>query len=101
MIRKIKKWLHSKLFIFPDEAVQAITVIQPMEPTHQCNTRDFATRKRVKAAFEAQALEMNARAMVPHDPSCKDPITCKKKKCFKWKPGIIVSEPIVIEVKKR
>lgn len=66
--------------------------------TSQESSRDIEARKRVKKAFEEQQSAMNARAMKAHDPSCVDPLTCKKRKCFKFAPDKIVSDPY--EVKK-
>ena len=93
MIQKFKTWIQSKLFV-SDEIITNRKV-----STQQCNIRDIEVRKRVKKAFEQQAQAMNARAMMPHDPTCKDPVSCTKKKCFKWEPDLIVSDPYEVKIK--
>lgn len=86
MFKRIKEWFKSKTII------QVETIAPTSTPTHQVDLRDIETRKRVKRAFEAQAKEMSARALRPHDPACKDPIICRKRKCFKWVSDKIVSD---------
>ena len=85
MFKRIKDWFKSKQLIHSE--------IVPLVPKHQVDQRDIETRKRVKKAFEAQAQQMQSRAMKAHDASCVNVETCKKKKCFKWEPDKIISEP--------
>ena len=69
-----------------------------MDPMHipvQEDTRDKATRKRVRKAIEQQQEAMNARALVAHDPSCKDPLTCTKNPCFIRETDKIVGTEVV------
>lgn len=89
-------WLKS---FFKNKSIVQADAVRAVVPTHQVDVRDVETRKRVKKAFEAQESAMKARAMKAHDPSCVDPLTCKKRICFKPVPDKIVSEPY--EVKPR
>lgn len=52
-----------------------------------------ATTARVKLAFKQQWHNIQTRAMMPHDPKCKDNWTCTKAPCFKWEPDKIVGKP--------
>ena len=90
-IKAIKNWFLSKSIVL-DESMPT-----PKAPTEQCNVRDAQTRKRVAAAFKAQESQMNARALVSHDPVCENIDKCKKKNCFKFKPDKIVSDPYTIK----
>lgn len=47
-------------------------------------------RKKVAIAFEAQQQQLRARALKPHDPTCKDSWTCNADPCFKREPDKIV-----------
>jgi hypothetical protein len=74
-----------------------------MDPMHmpvQEDTRDKATRKRVRKAIEQQWDAINARAYVRHDPSCKDPLTCTKDPCFIQESDKIVGKPIKVKNKR-
>lgn len=86
MIQRLKSWIQSKLFI-GDLIVPLIKV-----KTEQENPRDAATRKRVREAFKAQEQQMQSRAMKAHSADCEDPLTCKKRICFVWKPDQIVNK---------
>lgn len=86
MFQRLKNWFKRK------QIIQDEIIVAPA-PTHQVDERDIATRKRVKKAFEAQKQQMQSRAMKAHDPSCGDVQLCKKRKCFKWEPDKIVSDP--------
>jgi hypothetical protein len=90
MISRIKRWIYSKFFIF-DEEIASVSKIK----TEASCTRDTETRKRVAKAFEEQAEAMKCRAMKAHDPSCEDPISCKKTFCYQWAPDKIVKIEIV------
>ena len=87
MFKRIKSWLNRHSISLDD-------VIAPSkEATEQTDVRTRETIKRVRKAFAAQAQQMQSRAMKAHDPSCGDVQLCKKRKCFKWEPDKIVSEP--------
>lgn len=86
MFTRIKEWFKKK------QIIQDEIIVTPA-PTHQVDEREIAARKRVKKAFEAQRFQMQSRAMKAHDPSCLDPLLCKKRVCFKWQSDKIVSEP--------
>jgi len=85
--KKIKGWFLTKKFILEEEVTPVSKAITTLE-----NQRDAEARKRVAAAFKAQEKLMQARAMKAHDVSCPDPLTCKKKICFKWEADRIVHE---------
>lgn len=55
----------------------------------------------VVESFEQQQERIDIMAQKPHDPTCKDTFTCKKKVCFIWEPDVIVSEKIVVTSKKK
>lgn len=55
-------------------------------------------RKRIGIAFEEQAGELQARALVAHAADCDDPLFCSKQPCFKWQSDKIVSEVYEIKV---
>lgn len=95
MFSRIKRWIYSKLFLFDD----SYQVVSKMSTTQE-NPRDAETRKRVAKAFKEQEKQMQSRAMKAHDPSCEDPISCKKTFCYQWAPDKIVKVEIE-EVKKR
>ena len=95
MIRRIKRWIYSKFFLF-DEEFTPLT----KAPSEKSCTRDAATRKRVAKAFEEQQEQMQSRAMKAHDVTCEDPISCKKAICFQWAPDKIVKVEVE-EIKKR
>lgn len=90
MIRRIKRWIYSKLFLFDEE----FTPITKVSSDRSC-TRDAATRKRVAKAFEEQQQEMQSRAMKAHDATCEDPISCKKTICYQWAPDKIVKVEVI------
>lgn len=95
MINRIKRWIYSKFFMF-DEEIAPISKIK----TEASCTRDAETRKRVAKAFEQQAQQMQMRAMKAHDPSCEDPISCKKTFCYQWAPDKVVKVEVE-EIKRR
>lgn len=76
-------------------------VIGPQRNTVQESTRDIASRKRVAKAFAQQQTQMKARALKPHDPTCKDPLMCKQISCFKRVPDKIVSDPYTVQRRMR
>ncbi len=86
-LKKLKRWILTKQFLFEEE----ITPVTKAQSTQE-NTRDAQTRKRVAQAFKAQEKQMQARAMRPHSPDCKDLLTCKKRICFTWEPDKIVEK---------
>lgn len=94
MIRRIKRWIYSKLFLFDEEFTPLTKIISETS----C-TRDAATRKRVAKAFEEQQQQMQSRAMKAHDPKCEDPTSCKKTFCYQWAPDKIVK--VEIEEKRK
>ena len=63
------------------------------------DTRDAATRKRVNQAIDDQWQQIQARALVAHEPGC-DPFTCSKSVCFKYVGDKIVSAPKVVNINK-
>lgn len=87
VLQKLKNWFKNK-YLFVDDVIPVSKAA-----SHQVDERTVATIKRVRKAFDAQQKQMDARAMKAHDISCSDIETCKKKKCFKWEPDKIVSEP--------
>jgi hypothetical protein len=88
MLKTIKDWFKRKSISIDD-----VVVVPSKAATEQTDVRTQETIKRVRKAFAAQEQQMQARAMKAHDPSCGDVQLCKKKKCFKWEPDKIVSEP--------
>lgn len=96
MLSKIKLWIKSK-FIVRDEVI----IAPAKEATQQTDVRTLETIKRVRKSFEAQQTQMQARAMKAHDPSCKDVVACKKRKCFKFEPDKIVGESYEVSPRKQ
>jgi hypothetical protein len=68
----------------------------------QENARDKEAVKRVRASIKEQQQSMDVRALKPHDPTCLDPISCTKDKCFVFKPDIIsrINTPTKAELAK-
>lgn len=65
------------------------------------DTRTKKVRVRVAQAFEQQQEQMQARSLKPHDPSCKDPLSCTKTSCFERIPDKIVSKPYKVKRRMR
>lgn len=87
LINKIKTWIYSKKHINSEISSCVVT------PMVQEDIRDLETRKRVAAAFEAQSEAIQTRALKAH--SCKDPVGCKKKSCFKVAPDKIKAQKVI------
>ena len=87
LISKIKAWIHSKRIIHKD------IIFSPIVSTVQEDIRDIETKKRVAKAFEQQSEQIKIRARKQH--SCSDPLSCKRRTCFKSVPDKIVSEKIM------
>lgn len=64
----------------------------PFSPSVQEDTRDAATRKRVKVAIEKEYDSIMAKSLKRHAYDCKDPWTCKKNPCYIPVPDKIVSK---------
>lgn len=87
IFKKLKRWILTKKFLFEEEITPVSKSISTQE-----NTRDAETRKRVAKAFKNQEKLMQSRAMKAHGADCKDPLTCKKRICFKWEPDKIIEQ---------
>jgi hypothetical protein len=59
----------------------------------QEDTRDAATKKRVRKAIEEQEQQLTARALKAHSADCPDPLTCTKDPCFIYGPDKIIGKP--------
>ena len=92
MLKRLKSWFKNK-FVQVDD----IVIVPSKAATQQTDQRTLETIKRVRKAFKEQDAQMQVRAMKAHDPSCGDVQLCKKRKCFKWEPDKIVSEPKVVK----
>jgi hypothetical protein len=62
----------------------------PFSPSVQEDTRDAATRKRVRIAIESEWSSIMAKSLKRHSPDCKDPWTCTKNPCYVPIPDKIV-----------
>lgn len=91
---RIRTWITSKFILSVDILVPCSKAV-----THGVDERTMETVKRVRKSFKEQESAMNSRAMKAHDPKCEDLASCKKRKCFKFEPDKIVSDPY--EVKGR
>lgn len=78
------------VLILKNNSKKVIKIDQPDILYTQQDTRDIETRKRVRKQIEAQWESLNARALVPHGPQCKDPLTCTDPNCWKFIPDRIV-----------
>jgi len=94
MLKKIKTVLAACRIIRADNPIM---VCSPIDTTQQ-DVETLARIKRVRKMFEAQQAQMNARALQPH--SCKDPLSCQKSKCWKWKPDKMVGQSYEVEDSK-
>lgn len=68
-------------------------------PTVAESTREAEVKKSVRRQIEAQAVQMQDRALVPHE--CADPLSCTKRDCFKFEPDRIVEVTTVKSTKGR
>jgi hypothetical protein len=66
----------------------------------QEDTRDQATKKRVRIAIEEQEQELMARSLKRHSADCPDPLTCTKDPCFIHGPDKIVGNKKIFKIKK-
>jgi hypothetical protein len=89
------KWIQKKL------NNQSLYRLDVFSPVAQEDTRDQATKKRVRSQIEAQQQQMQARALKRHSWDCKDPLTCTKDPCWVWEPDIIIGEPVIEAVKTK
>ncbi len=89
----------SRYSALSDEVLNA--AIRPVQPITREDPRVARSIANVRKAFKNQEQAMNARALKPHDGSCKDPLTCKKIKCFEIVPDKIVSTKVVKRPMKR
>jgi|GEM_PF-2249550 len=53
--------------------------------------------KSFNASFNQQYAAMSARALRPHDSTCKDPMMCNKNVCFERVPDKIVSRIMIVD----
>lgn len=88
MLSKIKRWVNTFRLIHTDTELTSII----KSATVQEDAAAKAAVKRVRKSFQEQETAMNARALKSHAAYCKDPLTCTKKRCFKWVPDKIVSK---------
>lgn len=85
-----------------DNPVQQTTRQESVkECTTQVCTRDAATRRRVRMAIKKQQKQMQMQALKAHDPSCKDPVFCKKAICFKREADKVIKKSIVSRAKTK
>lgn len=97
---RLKKWyedIKKRHHIFDEE----MTKIVHGKSAVQEDPRAAAVRSSVRKSFEQQEQAMNIRALKPHDPGCKDPLTCTKKICFIKKHDKIVDKETVSEAARR
>lgn len=88
MFAKLKNWFKNK-YLFIDD----VPVVPTKAATQQSDIRTQESIRRFRKSFQEQEAQMQERAMKSHDPSCKDVLACKKRKCFKWESDKIVSKP--------
>jgi hypothetical protein len=72
----------------------------PFSPSVQEDTRDAATKKRVKVAIEKEYDSIMAKSLKRHAFECKDPWTCKKNPCYIPCPDKIVKETVISRPRK-
>jgi hypothetical protein len=89
MISKIVNWLKNKRLI---RSLDVTSV--PFVPVAQEDVRARTDVKNFNKSFDAQQQQMQARALVAHEPGC-DVISCKKKTCFKFAADKIVKKTTV------
>lgn len=93
-------YLLVQLFFWCARRAKAFVFSAPHSPINlsgpvQEDPREQQMRQRVKAAFEAQSQQMNARALKPHSPSCVDFTSCKKIICATSQADRIVNTSVV------
>jgi hypothetical protein len=92
MIQKIKNWIKIKRVIRSIDATGIAPVpFSGLEPIAQEDTRAINNVKEFNKAFDQQEQQMQARALVAHEPGC-DVISCNKVSCFKHEPDKVVSD---------
>ena len=92
MLSKISNWLKSKRLIRSIDAGGIVP--SAFSPVAQEDLRAINDVKSFNKSFDAQQQQMQARAMVAHEPDC-DVISCRKKSCFIWSPDKIVRKSTV------
>jgi len=98
MISKIRNWLRNKRLIRSVD-VSAVSVV-PFVPVAQEDMRAATDVKNFNKSFDQQQKQMQAKAMVAHEPDC-DVITCTKVSCFKWEPDKIIATRKMSSTRKR
>lgn len=67
----------------------------------QEDPRDQQAVKRVRAAFDAQQIQMQTRALKKHGSDCIDILNCKKDICFVGSPDQMVGGVYTVDKKTR
>lgn len=98
MISKIANWLRNKRLI---QSVDANGIVpSALSPVNQEDIRAINDVKSFNKSFDAQQKQMQARALVAHEPGC-DVISCNKVSCFVWKPDKIIATRKMSSTRKR
>jgi hypothetical protein len=85
----------------PRSIIQDTTPLTtPINPLVQTDIRQYRQIKRLRKSLNDQLKKAEEKALTPHDPLCKDVITCTKVNCFKRVPDKIVSKPYEIKRKQ-
>jgi len=92
MISKIRKWLSNKRLVRSLDTGGIVP--SAFSPVSQEDIRAINDVKSFNKSFDAQQKQMQARAMVAHEPDC-DVLSCKKSSCFKWECDKIVKRSTV------
>lgn len=92
MISRIRKWISNKRLIRSID-VSSVSVV-PFVPVNQEDMRSVNDVKSFNKSFDQQQQQMQARALVAHEPDC-DVISCNKSSCFKWECDKIVKRTTV------
>ncbi len=75
ILNRVKAYLHSKRVVMDDE----IKISKPIAA--QEDRTQIDAQKQASRIWKSQRQETKVRALVAHDPTCKDPFACKKDKC--------------------
>lgn len=87
MISRIRNWLKARRLIKTVDASGFTPSV--FDPVHKEDTRAAQAVKTFNKSFDQQQQQMQARALVAHEPGC-DVISCNKVSCFKVEPDKIV-----------
>lgn len=87
MISRIRNWLKAKRLIRSIDATGFSPSV--FDPVHKEDMRAVNDIKSFNKSFDQQQQQMQARAMVAHEPDC-DVISCTKISCFKWEADKVI-----------